>query len=176
MSNGLKVGILGVLVAALAFFGYTQWKKSASTNQTTPNQVIGNAETGIINEGGPEADIPKTTLTFSESSFDFGTIQEGDKVTHVFKVTNTGSNPLIISSAKGSCGCTAPDYPKDPIQPGETKDLSVTFNSAGKPGTQQKTVTVYANTVPTETLLTIKAKVEGGEKDSKDGSAPKDKK
>ena len=176
MSNGLKVGILGVLVAALAFFGYTQLKKGANANHNTQNQVIGNAETGVINEGGPEADIPKTTLTFNESSFDFGTIQEGDKVTHVFKVTNTGSNPLIISSAKGSCGCTAPDYPKDPIQPGETKDLTVTFNSAGKHGSQQKTVTVYANTVPTETILTIKSTVEGGDKVTDGAPRPKDKK
>ncbi|MFM7813737.1 MAG: DUF1573 domain-containing protein, partial [Flavobacteriales bacterium] len=116
MSNGLKVGILGVIVAALAFFGYTQLIKKDGGDQPTQGQVIGNAEPGT--PGTEQAsDVPKTTISFDQPVHDFGTIKHGEKVSHNFKITNTGSNPLTITNAKGSCGCTVPEYPTDPIAP-----------------------------------------------------------
>jgi hypothetical protein len=159
MSNGLKVGILGVIVAALAFFGYTQLIKKDGGDQPTHGQVIGNAEPGA--PGTEQAsDVPKTTISFDQPVHDFGTIKHGEKVSHNFKITNTGSNPLTITNAKGSCGCTVPEYPTDPIAPGETRDIKVTFNSEGKHGEQTKNVTLTANTQPSETIITIKGFVE----------------
>ena len=98
-------------------------------------------------------------MKFAEVEHHFGDITEGEKVETRFEFTNTGKEPLIISNAKGSCGCTVPKWPKEPIAPGETGELLVSFDSKGKPGSQTKTVTVTANTEPAVTRLTIKAEV-----------------
>ncbi len=106
---------------------------------------------------------PSTTMTFAEPTFDFGEIMDGDKVEHIFTFTNSGKEPLIISNAKGSCGCTVPEWPKDPIKPGEAGEIKVVYNSknkgkvGGKPET--KTVTITANTNPPETRVFIKGTV-----------------
>ena len=105
----------------------------------------------------PEGPLP--SFKFSEESFDFGTITEGDVVDHVFSFVNEGDAPLIISSATASCGCTVPVWPKTPIAPGEEAEIKVQFNSRSKPGIQNKTVTVTANTYPKVTRLKIKANV-----------------
>jgi len=103
---------------------------------------------------------PTTSMNFEETVFDFGTVDEGEKVSHKYKFTNTGSEPLIIKDAKGSCGCTVPSWPKDPILPGESSEMLVEFNSKGKPGSQSKRVTITANTNPPQTYITIKGEVE----------------
>jgi len=105
------------------------------------------------------ADGPLPTFKFSVDSVDFGTITEGDVVDHVFSFVNEGDAPLIISSATASCGCTVPVWPKAPIAPGEQAEIKVQFNSRSKPGIQNKTVTVTANTYPKVTRLKIKANV-----------------
>ncbi len=102
---------------------------------------------------------PSTSISFAENAWDFGTIDEGDAVTHIFKFTNTGDNPLIIDRCKGSCGCTVPQCPKEPIAPGEVGEIEVKFNSKGKKNKQTKTVTINANTVPEQTRITISANV-----------------
>lgn len=98
-------------------------------------------------------------FTFDKVEHDFGTINEGDVVTTTFNFTNTGKSPLIIARALGSCGCTVPSYPTEPIAPGESGNIEVSFNSAGKPNLQQKIVTLYANTEKGKELLKIKAMV-----------------
>ena len=107
----------------------------------------------------PQSNLPKTTVQFEEMSFDFGTMAQGDVVHHTFAFTNTGSNPLIISDARGSCGCTIPTYPHEPIAPGATGKIEVQFNSAGKKDMQDKTVTITANTAQ-PTVLSIHANVQ----------------
>ena len=102
---------------------------------------------------------PTTSITFAENSWDFGTIDEGDVVTHVFKFTNTGDEPLVLDRCKGSCGCTVPQCPKEPIAPGAEGEIEVKFNSKGKKNKQTKTVTINANTVPDQTRITISANV-----------------
>ena len=101
----------------------------------------------------------KTTFEFEESTFDFGVIDAGEKVSHVYKFTNTGDNPLLIKNAKGSCGCTVPKWPKEPIMPGETGEILVEYNSKGKKGKETKRVTLTANTTPAQTFLTITGEV-----------------
>ena len=103
---------------------------------------------------------PITSIQFDETTYDYGTVKDGDKVKHIYKFENTGKTPLIISDAKGSCGCTVPDWPREPIAPGKTGEIKVEFDSKNK-GTeegsnQSKRVTITANTDPVQTYLTIK--------------------
>ncbi len=104
-----------------------------------------------------EGKFPKVKL--DKEVHDFGTINEGDMVETEFLVTNDGEVDLIISDAKGSCGCTVPQPPKDPIKPGASAPIKVTFNSQGKPGAQQKTVTLTTNTEKGYETFEIKANV-----------------
>ena len=94
-----------------------------------------------------------------ETSYNFGEIQQGETVTHDFILKNTGDADLIISAAKGSCGCTVPQWPKTPIAKGEEATIKVTFNSAGKSGKQNKTVTLVTNAIPNTKVLTINGNV-----------------
>ncbi len=94
-----------------------------------------------------------------ETSYNFGEIQQGESVTHDFILKNTGDADLIISAAKGSCGCTVPEWPKNPIVKWEEAIIKVTFNSAGKSGKQNKTVTLVSNAIPNTKVLTINGNV-----------------
>lgn len=181
MSNGVKIGILIVVAGALGFVAWRQLqasdKNEISSRPAVPGQLAASAspEAQSSNSSAsnavtqPEANSPgqasqtraKTTWKFDKDTHDFGKIKQGDDVEYNFKFTNTGKEPLIIENAQGSCGCTVPSYPKEPVPPGGTGEIHVKFNSAGKSGAQQKTVTLTANTDPSvTTLLTIKADVE----------------
>ena len=94
-----------------------------------------------------------------ETSYDFGEMLQGESVTHDFILKNTGDADLIISAAKGSCGCTVPQWPKTPIRQGEEATIKVTFNSAGKKGKQNKTVTLVTNAIPNTKVITINGNV-----------------
>jgi len=105
-------------------------------------------------------DVKGTTqITFEQSEHDFGTITQGDKVTYDFKFKNTGKSELLIKDAKGSCGCTVPEYPKDPISPGQEDIIKVSFNSAGKIGDQIKSVTLFCNIPEGVKVLHIKSNI-----------------
>jgi hypothetical protein len=129
----------------------------ACENRLKPESKVNNALEVSQKNMAPE-DYP--VMTFAETNFDFGTINQGDVVTHIFKFTNTGKTPLIIQGATGSCGCTVPETPKEPVAPGAASQIKVVFNSAGKKDRQSKTVTVLANTNPAETKIGITADVE----------------
>ncbi len=86
-------------------------------------------------------------ITFAEASHDFGDITQGTKVEHVFKFENSGTEPLILSNVLTTCGCTASSWPREPIAPGKEGEITVTFNSAGKMGKQNKIITVVSNGV-----------------------------
>jgi len=103
------------------------------------------------------ADGPK--IEFSEVSFDFGDITQGDVVEHVFEFKNVGTQPLILSNVRTTCGCTAPSWPREPIPPGETSKMTVKFNSRGKVGMQNKVVTIYSNSVDKINRIKIEANV-----------------
>ncbi len=91
--------------------------------------------------------MPKIDLK-EKQVYDFGEITEGDTVEHNFVFTNTGEFPLIINNITASCGCTTPEWPRDPIAPGQESSIKVRFNSKGKMGMQNKTITIFANTEP----------------------------
>jgi hypothetical protein len=89
---------------------------------------------------------------FSAKQFDFGTINSGDKASHSFKITNTGKSDLVLRNVKASCGCTALKYDKL-IQPGQSTDLQVNFDSRGKSGRQNKSITVITNDPKNSTVV-----------------------
>ena len=99
-------------------------------------------------------------MTFEALEFNFGTIKQGDSVNHEFEFVNNGKEDLIITNATGSCGCTVPQYPKEAIKKGAKQVIKVTFNSAGKMGMQDKTVTITSNAKNSPVILHLKGTVE----------------
>lgn len=98
-------------------------------------------------------------IEFDKTEHNFGDIKEGEKVSTDFIIKNTGKGDLLIVSAQGSCGCTVPEPPKEPIKPGQSAPIKVTFDSAGKPGQQEKTVTITSNTANGKETCKILANV-----------------
>ncbi len=114
---------------------------------------------GEMNDQVSEEVLDTTEISFDTVAFDFGIIEQGKKVTHSFPFTNTGKFPLVLKSVKASCGCTVPSWSKEPIAPGATGMVEVEFNTTGRKGIQQKTVTVDANTSPHINLLHFTAEI-----------------
>jgi hypothetical protein len=98
-------------------------------------------------------------LEFEQDTHDFGSITEGEKIQYAFKFKNVGTGELVIRSANGSCGCTVPEWPHEPVPPGGSGVINITFNSAGKNGMQHKTVTIISNTIPNTKVLNITGEV-----------------
>jgi hypothetical protein len=95
-------------------------------------------------------------ITFKEKSVDFGDIVQGEIVEHTFVLTNSGTEPLIISNVAATCGCTVPNWPNQPIAPGKAAEIKVSFNSTGKMGKQNSVVRIYSNaTEPIEKVSLI---------------------
>lgn len=122
----------------------------------------GNLSTDIISNpktaSGDESDnLPK--IEFEKEIHDFGKIIQGEKVSFGFKFKNTGNSDLLISQVNSNCGCAVPGFPKTPIKPGEEKVIKVTFDSNGRKGIQNKTVTVVTNCQPSSRVIRIKAMV-----------------
>jgi hypothetical protein len=129
-----------------------QDNKSGATTQpatTAPTTTT----PAVENKNAPD-------FKFEFDSYDFGTIKQGDKVTYDFSFTNTGKEPLIISEAHGSCGCTVPQWPKEPVAKGAKAIIHVEFNSTGKMGMQDKTVTITSNAKSGQKVLHLKGNVE----------------
>ncbi len=103
--------------------------------------------------------VGQSKIVFEETEFDFGAINQGETVTHVFKFVNEGSAPLVISRIKTPCGCTAPSWSKEPIAPGDSGEITVSFNSTGKVGNQIKALPVIFNSEMSPAMITIKATV-----------------
>ena len=141
-----------LITAIIATFVLTSCKEDATKKIQSENvEVAANRD-----EAGKKLPI----MTFEKTEHDFGKILQGTPVETVFKFTNTGEAPLIITDAKSTCGCTVPDYPKDKaIAPGETGELVVKFNGSGK-NLVTKIVTVTANTEKGSEKIKIKAFVE----------------
>ena len=180
----MKVGLLAVISITLVvntFFSdsrssRTNYDDSSTSSIATSPSISTNA--GNVNDlnpinpiAQPQVNQPaattlqsesraKTTMQFAEQSHNFGKIKQDTKQTKVFKFTNTGSEPLIIENATGSCGCTVPQYPKEPIKPGATGKIVVEYSPGKQEGAQTKTVTITANTNPITTILSISAEVE----------------
>ena len=148
-------------IAALeARMAELEGKKPLNGTQGAQATPVGQAIPGVqpvAPEQKPEGPLP--ILSFETTDHDFGTIKEGQVVEYTYAFKNTGEAPLIIQSAQGSCGCTVPEWSKDPIHVGGTGFVKAKFGSNGKPNIQNKTVTVTSNTYPKKTTLRFKAMV-----------------
>lgn len=160
-----------VYVVAIAAFAMTSCKKeeTSSTSDSSTTEVAAPVTAPAVEVTGPTAETTERVapadgkypiMNFEKTEHDFGKIKTGDKVDYTFNFKNTGDTDLIISKAKGSCGCTVPDYPKDPIKPGQSGKIKVSFDSANKHGQQHKTVTITTNTAKGEEKLSIKASLQ----------------
>jgi len=126
------------------------------------NQSPGNLSTDVVNNpntANGESKDKLPVIVFEKEIHDFGKVIQGEKVSFGFKFENTGASDLVISQVKTSCGCTAPKFSKDPIKPGEEQVIKVIFDSKGRKGIQNKTITVLSNCQPPTTVVRIKAMV-----------------
>lgn len=99
-------------------------------------------------------------ITWDNPNYDFGDLNQGEKVETTFKFTNTGTAPLIITNVEVTCGCTTPKgWPRDPIPPGGKGELTIAFNSVGKYGRQNKVVKVISNAVSPQNQVVFTANV-----------------
>ena len=98
-------------------------------------------------------------ILFNEDMHDFGNLTQGEKVSYSFVFKNIGVSDLLISSAKGSCGCTIPTYPKEPIKAKQEAKIDVVFDSEGKSGRVEKTITLVTNCNPSSKVLTINSNI-----------------
>ena len=101
-----------------------------------------------------------TTIKLIDSVYNFGNIEAGEIVSCQFRFVNNGSKPLIITDAKVQCGCTVPERPTEPIKPGDTSVIKAKFNSTGKEGHTDKTITVISNAEPAFSSLLITGEIE----------------
>ncbi len=105
-----------------------------------------------------QAKVGGPVMSFEKTEVDYGTIQQNADPLRKFKFKNTGTEPLVIKNARGSCGCTVPSYKKEPIMPGETSDIEVRY-ATDRIGVFTKTVTIETNEGDQSRVLTIKGNV-----------------
>ena len=147
-------------ILLILVFGFMACKSSIQeqNNDTDPDLL----STELIKDGESltsEDHIEYAEMTFETNRWKFGQIKQRESVEQTFYFKNTGKTPLIISSAFGSCGCTVPTWPKEPIEPGEKGEIHVQFNSGTKKGKQSKQVTITANTKPNITQLFVEGEI-----------------
>jgi len=135
------------LVVSLLFLSCSQSGNTSSDIVHNPKSAQGMDTT------------PMPVITFENTTYDFGQLIQGEKVSCVFNFTNTGTADLILVKVSTSCGCTASNYSREPIKKGESGKIDITFDSSNKKGIQNKTITVLTNTKPQSTTLQIKAQV-----------------
>lgn len=114
----------------------------------------------VLSLGALSAQQKQAVISAKETVYDFGEIKEADgKVAHTFVIENTGDAPLVLTRVIASCGCTTPEWTKEPIAPGKSGDVKITYNPAGRPGIFAKAISIYSNGKKGSFILTIKGKV-----------------
>lgn len=154
--NSMKKSLF-ILTFAIIFVSCAD--KASTEAGSLDTDVVNNPATSE-NADGVNGDVAVPEFTFEKEVHDFGIIVQGEKVAYSFKFKNTGNGDLIITDAKGSCGCTIPEYPKEPIAPGSEGVIDVVFNSDGKEGQQNKKITIISNTLPNTKVLAINGLVQ----------------
>lgn len=153
----LWINIMAIGCSTLLFAACQNNNETAKNENKLDAGLINNPRTA---DGNNAANISSmATMDFADTAHDFGTMHEGEMASYEFKFKNNGKAPLLISNAAGSCGCTVPDYPHSPIEPGKEGIINVKFNSTGKTGLQNKSVNIFTNSTKGTHLLTIKAEV-----------------
>ncbi len=144
-------------------------KKDQSADQLIIDETTVQDQAAIQNEAfiEPQTEIitevqskPLTNVALSEAQFDFGKMKKGDQKEHVYEVTNTGENPLIISQVKPGCGCTVPDFTREPILPGKKGMVTLKFDSSNFDGLVSKSAEVYANVEKSPIIISFSADIQ----------------
>ncbi len=131
-----------------------------SSCETKDSKINTNLVNNPVTADGIKKGANVPVIQFDKTEHDFGKILQGEQVSYTFKFKNVGDAPLIITNIEKTCGCTSPDYSKEPIKPGESGKITITYDSKGHKGFQNKRLIVKANTNPSETIIRIKAQVE----------------
>jgi hypothetical protein len=153
-------------------------KKAKTTKSTKPKKATATAASSVKTTApAPAAPAAAPTgkgpiATFEKTEMDYGKIKQGSEPLRIFTFKNTGTEPLIISNAQGSCGCTVPTYPKEPIMPGQTSKIEVRYDTQ-RVGGFTKSVTLTTNEANATRVLTIKGEVEAKPADAPASDAPK---
>lgn len=119
----------------------------------------GNKPTETAKPQATEEELPKASIKWLANKHDFGDIQEGQKITFSYTYENTGKVPLILSNVNTTCGCTASEWSRDPLLPGQKGKVTITFDSKGKVGRQNKVITVISNSDSMESQLFLSGSV-----------------
>ena len=146
--------ITAILTVGLLFGGCHQ-KQAKEGDFTVDDVHIPQTASGLSDKEAEKMPV----ISFEKTTYDFGEVIEGERLTYAFKFKNTGKSNLIIYSSEATCGCTTSQPPKAPVRPGESGEITVTFESQGQKGKVEKRILVGANTYPSETILTITANV-----------------
>lgn len=154
-----------VLSGIIAVFALTSCETDKASSLFTEEEKQEQAEL-VVDPANAAA------LEFDSEVYDFGTLPTAAKVDHYVKITNTGKAPLIIRDAQGSCGCTVPVWPKEPIAPGATDSMKITYDAGTQKGKQRKTVTLSTNTVKGKETWTFTADLPNEESNNAAGALP----
>lgn len=150
------------LTLFVVFFSTLLWSACSDNNNTANKKGL---DAALINNprtaDAPEESVTQglATMDFVDTTHDFGSLHEGEVASYDFKFTNNGKAPLLIANAAGTCGCTVPNYPHDPVAPGQSAIINVKFNTLGKVGHQNKTVNIFTNSKRGTHQLNITAEV-----------------
>jgi len=139
----------------LVLLGLTTLISCSHDKTRVPASVVNIPNSASGNSGKSQLPV----MEFTQVEHDFGKVIQGEVVSYSFKFKNTGNADLVIANVSATCGCTASDYPRTPVKPGEEGIIEVSFNSSGKQGFQNKELTIAANTQPSTIQLSIKAVV-----------------
>lgn len=184
MKENVKIFLLGIIAVASVVNVFQLSSLKQTQAETTPEQTSNAVATNVTgnNQGfdptapnpnvppgvdyvdekivPPPTDMKKTTVKWGQMVHDFGKVKQNSENKFAFQFTNSGKEPLLITNAVGSCGCTVPEYPKEPVAPGASATINVVYKPGMQENQQEKTVTVTANTEPMQTTLKIRAFVE----------------
>lgn len=143
--------------AGIVVFATVGCNNASSEDEKVSTDLVNNPNSASESNEVNAEDLAK--IEFEEEVINFGEVSQGEKVKKRFRFKNTGKSNLIISNATGSCGCTVPLWPKQPIRPGQEGEIEVVFDSNGKQGRVHNTVTLVANTQPNKTVVALKGDV-----------------
>lgn len=146
-----RILLFGALLTTLLVACGTSSKPTTGGEYNIDNPATADETTG------EQPDMPQ--ITFDEQDFNFGTVIQGEKVSHSFGYTNTGTANLVISNVKASCGCTVPKWTKEPVKPGGTGYVEIIFDSSNREGSQIKSANVFSNTSPNMHELHIRCEI-----------------
>ena len=133
-----KLFLVSLLLLSSTIYLQAQGLQIEGTSEEAPKSSEEGAQIQATNTEGPQ-------ISFDTTEYNFGKINTGDKITHIFEFENKGTEPLLLLGVRTSCGCTAPSWPKEPVMPGKKGEVKIIFDSTGKSGSQNKKITVSSN-------------------------------